>query len=272
MVEIIIIEPHALLRLGVLQVLANMEPHYKIEGTDYSALSEQAPVSPEIDLAVLSVSAAESPLDMINATKRIYSPKWILLLSGSGLATHNVLDFPSIVAGYIRKHVSPEVLVASIRLILAGGKCFPLPLSFDMTASPTLLSVPTISPLITLPTLLAGHVHQASYSSRAIGHSVGPLAMSDEKPSSVAVSAEAKMLNLTPRQYEVLVLLAKGYPMKMVGRQLNISTATAKTHAETVYMRLAVHNRSEAVHTAIARGAFLGWERSNPVHVNNAGV
>ncbi|TCT10169.1 hypothetical protein [Paralcaligenes ureilyticus] len=51
MIEIIVIEPHALLRLGVLQVLANMEPHCKIEGADYSSLSEQAPANPEIDLA-----------------------------------------------------------------------------------------------------------------------------------------------------------------------------------------------------------------------------
>src|SRR3546814_9670793 len=57
---------------------------------------------------------------------------------------------------------------------------------------------------------------------------------------------ESEMLGLTPRQYEVLVLLARGYPMKTVGRYLNISVATAKAHTETLYQRLDVHNRNRS--------------------------
>lgn len=71
--------------------------------------------------------------------------------------------------------------------------------------------------------------------------------------------AEHEMLGLTPRQYEVLVLLARGYPMKTVGRCLNISVATAKAHTETLYQRLDVHNRNAAVYAAVSRGAKLGW-------------
>lgn len=67
------------------------------------------------------------------------------------------------------------------------------------------------------------------------------------------------MLNITQRQYEVLVLLARGYPIKTVSRHLNISVATAKAHTETLYQRLDVHNRNEAVYAAISRGASLGW-------------
>jgi DNA-binding NarL/FixJ family response regulator len=67
------------------------------------------------------------------------------------------------------------------------------------------------------------------------------------------------MLGLTPRQYEVLVLLAQGHPMKTIGRKLNISVATAKAHTETLYQRLNVHNRNAAVYTAVSKGAKLGW-------------
>ena len=70
---------------------------------------------------------------------------------------------------------------------------------------------------------------------------------------------ECEMLGLTRRQYEVLVLLARGYPMKTVGRYLNISVATAKAHTETLYQRLDVHNRNAAVFAAVSRGATLGW-------------
>jgi DNA-binding NarL/FixJ family response regulator len=60
---------------------------------------------------------------------------------------------------------------------------------------------------------------------------------------------EAEMLQITPRQYEVLVLLARGYPIKTVSRMLNISVATVKSHACTLYQRLKVR-KGEAVYAA----------------------
>jgi DNA-binding NarL/FixJ family response regulator len=70
----------------------------------------------------------------------------------------------------------------------------------------------------------------------------------------------AHMLNITERQYEVLALLARGYPIKTISRLLNISVATAKTHACTLYQRLQVRNKGEAVYEALRRGAKLNWE------------
>ncbi|SUV88334.1 transposase [Bordetella pertussis] len=58
------------------------------------------------------------------------------------------------------------------------------------------------------------------------------------------ISTGAQLLQITPRQYEVLVLLARGYPIKTVSRMLNISVATAKTHACTLYQRLHVKTRA----------------------------
>ena len=62
---------------------------------------------------------------------------------------------------------------------------------------------------------------------------------------------------------EVLVLLARGYPIKTVSRMLNISVATAKTHACTLYQRLHVKNKGEAVYAALQRGATLEWHEPN---------
>lgn len=54
-------------------------------------------------------------------------------------------------------------------------------------------------------------------------------------------------------------MLSKGYPIKTVGRAMNISAATAKAHAEALYQRLDVNSRNAAVYKAILRGATLGW-------------
>lgn len=72
-------------------------------------------------------------------------------------------------------------------------------------------------------------------------------------------ATESRALGLTPRQYEVLVLLARGHTLKAIAQRLNIAVATVKVHAETTYQRLHVHNRTEAVYAAISRGATLGW-------------
>ena len=82
-----------------------------------------------------------------------------------------------------------------------------------------------------------------------------PVSMAEEEPS----YDEAEMLKITPRQYEVLVLLARGYPIKTVSRMLNISVATVKSHACTLYQRLKVRNKGEAVYAALQRGATLEW-------------
>lgn len=72
------------------------------------------------------------------------------------------------------------------------------------------------------------------------------------------VRHEADLLNLTPRQYEVLTLLARGYPIKTISRKLKIAISTAKTHTDTLYQRLSVHNGQAAVYEALTRGATLG--------------
>lgn len=77
-------------------------------------------------------------------------------------------------------------------------------------------------------------------------------------PLDILPEDEAQLLGITPRQYEVLVLLARGMTIKGVARELDISAATAKAHAETLYMRMNVSNRNEAVYQAVAKGARLG--------------
>lgn len=69
--------------------------------------------------------------------------------------------------------------------------------------------------------------------------------------------AEAIVLGLTQRQYDVLVLLSKGLPIKLISRRLHISAATVKSHAIQAYRRLGARNKTEAVFVARGRGASL---------------
>lgn len=60
---------------------------------------------------------------------------------------------------------------------------------------------------------------------------------------------------LTGRQLDVLRLLAKGLPNKLIARELDLSEGTIKVHLLAIFRTLGVNNRTEAV---ISAAAFLG--------------
>ena len=54
-------------------------------------------------------------------------------------------------------------------------------------------------------------------------------------------------LELTPRQRELLHLVADGYTNAQIGRRLGLSEATVRKHLENIFARLRVTNRTAAV-------------------------
>jgi DNA-binding NarL/FixJ family response regulator len=59
---------------------------------------------------------------------------------------------------------------------------------------------------------------------------------------------------LTAREGEVLGLLGRGLPNKLIARELSISEHTVKFHVSSVYAKLGVTNRAEAVSQGARRG------------------
>ena len=59
---------------------------------------------------------------------------------------------------------------------------------------------------------------------------------------------------LTPREIEVLSLLAEGLPNKAIARRLDISDQTVKFHVAAIYGKLGAANRTDAVRRAVRRG------------------
>ena len=61
---------------------------------------------------------------------------------------------------------------------------------------------------------------------------------------------------LTPREVEVLTLIAKGLSYAECGQSLNISEKTVPVHVRNIYAKLHAKNRSEAVFEARAMGVI----------------
>ncbi|WP_298014266.1 LuxR C-terminal-related transcriptional regulator [uncultured Castellaniella sp.] len=279
-----VVEPNPLLCLGILNLLQSLDCTLVATGIDYAQLFRDATEQTgATDLMLLSVPGSyERMVELISAAQQGYAPRRILLLSDTHTLPYSLLNLPSSLAGYISKYSSQDVLKTSIMLVLAGGKCFPPP---DIVHPARLDGDAVLHDKTPQPKRRWYDRHGAVPAPRAeerppdsflgapktMPASAGTRPSTDRAPASEPPiesqappprpgSREARMLRLTPRQYEVLVLLAKGYPLKKISRELNISVATAKTHTEALYQRLSVNSSNAAVYAAISKGATLGLQ------------
>ena len=83
-----------------------------------------------------------------------------------------------------------------------------------------------------------------------------------QREAAAAVPAAAPPL-LTPRETEVLELIARGYSYAEIARLQTVSKHTVQSHIKILYSKLAVHSRGEAVFEA-SRMGLLGVPRAAP--------
>ena len=60
-------------------------------------------------------------------------------------------------------------------------------------------------------------------------------------------SQEVRATNLTPREYEVLYLVAEGLDNKQIAEHLTIALSTVNTHLNSIYRKLGVSSRTAAM-------------------------
>lgn len=68
------------------------------------------------------------------------------------------------------------------------------------------------------------------------------------------VPAQNPTAALTPRQREILLLLANGLPNKAISRKIGLSEDTVKTHLRALFQILDAHTRTACVSAARQRG------------------
>ncbi|MBY4896854.1 response regulator transcription factor [Cupriavidus sp. AU9028] len=270
----LLIEAHPLLRLGLHQMLE------RIEGIDHVIAIDPADVSlldgtdNDTDLMVFGMPQdADAGWTLLTQVRRVLNAQRVLLLSDTVPLQVPAAAMAQGVCGCLPKSASLAVLEAAIRLAMVGGYFvrgsgagtgLATSLAPASHGGPVMTSAPPSS-RASISSVQNAVVHTASPASARVGVTAAHPAASPrpapgaELHGESAYYDEAEMLQITPRQYEVLVLLARGHPIKTVSRMLNISVATVKSHACTLYQRLKVRNKGEAVYTALQRGAKLEW-------------
>ena len=68
------------------------------------------------------------------------------------------------------------------------------------------------------------------------------------------VDDDGPFSDLTPREMEILCLLAEGQSNKLIARNLGISDGTVKLHVKAILRKLGIHSRVEAAVIAVEQG------------------
>jgi DNA-binding NarL/FixJ family response regulator len=75
-----------------------------------------------------------------------------------------------------------------------------------------------------------------------------------------SITADDKVASLTPKQHKILLMFAEGLLNKQIAYELGLSESTIKSHASTIFLKLGVRNRTQAVivlnEVQLSQGSF----------------
>lgn len=181
----------------------------------------------------------------------------IPVVAGSGVADVAVVDDAvANSAAWVDRaragNISPPQVLLSVRAAQPEGQVFAvLPLAADAT-------------LIAAAVRLAAAGYRVSADGRSTPDRHGDFdrAASGDGSHSRLFGEEplddgAAHPALSPREAEVLALLAEGAPNKVIARRLNISVHTAKFHVAAILIKLGAANRTDAIAIAMRQGLVL---------------
>lgn len=251
MVSIVVVEPDYSHRASMLEFLNKIPGIQRCHGVDVASLFEPPESRSSFDLMVLSAPDVRARLDdTITVAQQHYDVQGIVLLSSSATLGYSIDDLAGRVYGYLCRPASQEALAVSIGLMASSLSSRQRNRRWYDKKQPSLVQTPSSQAGSTSSSILPDDLLQKNDTALT-----GPIHWPIDE---VLKIREVRLLKLTPRQYDVLALLARGYPIKKISRILGISVSTSKTHVSGIYQRLGVNNRNAAVFSAVFRGATFG--------------
>ena len=217
-VKILIVDDHALFRVGIRQILER-EPDFEIvaEADDArTALDAAFATNPDVILMDLSLPAPGG-IETTQRVKRELPASAIVVLSTD--EDEDAL-FEAIKAGaaaFILKDIAPEDLVMVIRRVATG----------EFLINDKVFSKPAV----------ASRVLKEFRELAVYGQEAAPI-----------------FAPLSPREVEILDNIAQGMTNKQVAYALSISEQTVKNHMSSILRKLSVNDRTQAVVYAMRQG------------------
>ena len=217
MTSILICDDQGLVRVGLRKIF-EVEPDLDVIGEAYDgsqAIEAAARLQPDVVLMDIRMPT----LDGIAATRSIVAERpstRVLILTTFGLDTYVYDALRAGASGFMLKDAPPEEIVAAVRIIARGEAL--------------------LAPAIT----------------RSVIEEFAR--MPQRRSSDDPADHPAEVSELTPREREVLGLLARGLSNTEICRSLVISDATAKTHVARILQKLDLRDRVQVVIYAYESG------------------
>ena len=210
--RLLLADDQALMRMGFRMVLEAEEDITVVgEASDgTSALAQAKALHPDVILMDVRMPG----MNGIEATERIAREcpgTRVLILTTFDLDEYAFDAIEAGASGFLLKDAPPEELLAAIRTVHRG----------DAVIAP-------------------------STTRRLLTH-MAPRLRSDQVRSAECEEQQAAVASLTPREREVLVLMAQGAANLEIAAELVLSEATVKTHVGRVLAKLGARDRVQAV-------------------------
>ena len=212
--RVILVDDHRLFRSGVRAELDGLVDVVGEAETVDEAVALVLEQRP--DVVLLDVHLPDGGgVEVLRRSAQLGTQARFLALSVSDAAEDVIAVIRAGARGYVTKSIAPAELADAVRRVHGGDAVF----------SPR----------------LAGFVLDAFASGAAAPEAPG------------GPQADAELDRLTPREQEVLRLLARGYLYKEIALRLSISTKTVEAHVSAVLRKLQLSNRHELSRWAAER-------------------
>ncbi|QYY42525.1 response regulator [Aneurinibacillus thermoaerophilus] len=228
-ISILLVDDHKLFREGVKRIL-EMEDRFHIVG-EASDGEEACQMAVEFQPDVILMDINMPKMTGVQATQRIKErapESRIIILSIHDDENYVYKALLSGAAGYLLKEMDSDSLIEAINSVVRGEAYIHPKVTGKL-----------ISEFRRLSSIEHNHDENVLLSD------VSELGVSEK---------ESNILALTPREREVLQLMAEGKSNRMIGEELFISEKTVKNHVSSILQKLDVQDRTQAVVMSIKNG------------------
>jgi DNA-binding NarL/FixJ family response regulator len=239
--KVMLIDDHPLILSALQAVIEGLGSDTTVIGAS-SARAARAILKAEsdFDLVLLDLHLGDADgFEVLVEFRATYPALPVVVVSASDRGSDVIRAIDAGAMGFVPKRASNETLFEALHMVMSGGIYVPpMTMGSEPAAKPEGDTVPSVLRVVREST------HDSGFQTGAV-----PLGG----------------LGLTPRQTDVLALLLKGQPNKLIARELNLSVETVKDHVAAVLRTLGVSSRTQAV-LAVSQmsgqGGLSAWRHS----------
>lgn len=221
-ISVVIIDDHPLFQQGVVEVM-RLQPDFEIVGvasTGKEGLALIRQLKPHIGVTDVNLPDLNG-LMVVKAVTQEHLPTRMILLTAYSDVDQKVLAFLLGARGYCTKDIQPIDFVERVRAVM----------------NDYFILIDEVLDYEALRKWLAWQTNEATRNEPSANFAQGA--------------------RLSPREIEVLSLLAQGRSNKEIAQEMGISYQTVKNHLASLFRKLGVEDRTQAVVYALQRG----WTR-----------